>query len=344
MKNYITIAITALLALFMSCDKSILGHEPSADNPEEIFETLWQDFDEHYPLFGVRNVNWDSLYSVYRPMVTKEISQDSLWGVCTSMMKHLYDRHTSIWQINGEQKHFNTGKHLASDAFMEFNQTIIMDELEANSIERPCFKITYGKVANKDIGYLHLWSMADYNLSDLNTALEEVTKYEAVILDLRLNSGGEVSYVNETTSWFVDNDDVLYSIQTRSGQEHNDFTPKTWVRNVKSDNPYEGQVVVLTDRATVSAGEWLLLSLKTCSNVTHIGDTTSGCLSPLSISRLLPNRWAFGYSVQKTILLDGSTHEGVGIAPDIYIRNSMEQMMIDNEDIVFNKAIDFLSN
>ena len=345
MKNYIIITITALLALFMSCDKSILGHEPSADNPEEIFETLWQDFDEHYPLFGVRNVNWDSLYTVYRPMVTKDISQDSLWGVCTSMMSHFNDRHTSIWQIDGDKKSFNTGIHLVSDAYMEFTHPAIMDELEANSIERPHHHMLYGKVANKSIGYLHLAAMRDYKLNDLNTAIEAVTQYNSMILDLRLNRGGTSSYRMAALSWLSDNDDVYSFQQSRSGPNHDDFNPKYPVYNIKSDNPYNGQIVVLTDRATVSAGEWVLLSLKTCDNVTQIGDTTSGCLSTVSMHRYLPNGWVYRYSMELITMPDGSTLESVGIAPDIYIRNDNYTIIGANqEDAVLKKAIDFLSN
>ncbi len=344
MRNYITITITALLALFTSCDKSILGHEPSADNPEEIFETLWQDFDEHYALFGVRSVNWDSLYSVYRPMVTKDISQDSLWGVCTSMMSHFNDRHTAISQINGDEKYFNTGHHLVSHTYYKFYYTFIMNELEADFTVSSDFQMLYGKIVNKDMGYLHLRAMDYYTLSDLNTALDKITQYNSLILDLRQNSGGMPEPIFAIVRRFSDNEDLVYNSQTRSGPNHDDFNPKLSTYNVKSDNPYKGQVVVLTDRATMSAAEWVLLSLRTCDNVTHIGDTTSGCISPPSPTRLLPNNWRFWYSVQKATLPDGSTHEGVGITPDIYVVNDEDDIKINQKDAVLRRAMDYLSN
>ena len=51
-----------ILLPLLSCEEMVLGEEPSND-PETNFEIFWQDFDEHYALFGVRGWNWDSIYT-----------------------------------------------------------------------------------------------------------------------------------------------------------------------------------------------------------------------------------------------------------------------------------------
>jgi hypothetical protein len=50
--------------LFLSCEEMLLGPEPE-NTPKSNFEIFWKRFDENYALFPVKNVNWDSLHTVF---------------------------------------------------------------------------------------------------------------------------------------------------------------------------------------------------------------------------------------------------------------------------------------
>ena len=102
-------------------------------------------------------------------------------------------------------------------------------------------------------------------------------------------------------------------------------------------------MVVLTDEFTVSAGEIFTLNMRSFEQVTHIGDTTAGAHSDVGPARFLPNGWTYEYSIMKYLLPDGSSLEGMGIAPDIYIQNTMQDIG-NGEDKVLEYAIEYLEN
>ena len=64
----------------------------------------------------------------------------------------------------------------------------------------------------------------------------------------------------------------------------------------------------------------------------QVGDTTSAAFSD-TIDRELPNRWHYTISVAEVTDQDDVSWEGIGLLPDIVIRNT-------NEDIASGKGCD----
>ena len=56
------------LFLFSGCEKMLLGPEPE-NSAQGIFDVFWKTIDEKYGLFPVKNVNWDSLYTIGRNQI-----------------------------------------------------------------------------------------------------------------------------------------------------------------------------------------------------------------------------------------------------------------------------------
>ena len=73
-----------------SCEKLLLGDEPQ-NNPTAIFETVWVDFDEHYSLFEVRKINWDSLKTVYQSQTDDNTTSTQLWNLFSNIIVNLFD-------------------------------------------------------------------------------------------------------------------------------------------------------------------------------------------------------------------------------------------------------------
>ena len=111
-------------------------------DPERNFEELWGTFQNRYPYFELRNVNWKAQYEIYRPKVTAESSDDELFNIFCLMLDPFHDGHVELkakMRADGKTRYFNpelkprfwkefskreikellktTGKTLAADGF-----------------------------------------------------------------------------------------------------------------------------------------------------------------------------------------------------------------------------------
>ncbi|WFO18218.1 S41 family peptidase [Cellulophaga baltica 4] len=91
----------------------------------------------------------------------------------------------------------------------------------------------------------------------------------------------------------------------------------------------------------MSAGEIFLLHMKSFEHVTQIGDTTAGDFSTISNMRFLPNGWHYRYSIQKVLLPNGESFDGIGHIPDVYEKNTVEDIAA-KEDKVLDTALEYL--
>ena len=330
-----------ILILFTSCKKMILGNEPE-NNPEAIFETIWKDLDEHYSLFEVRNTNWDSLKTIYQPQINANTNSAQLWNVITSMLEHLDDGHTVLYGANEEQ-YYITGDYINQQATLEYSKSLVTSKyLEYRTELTTEEDFSYGKLKNKDIGYIYLGAEGGDDASKIDEVIDVLKNHKAIILDLRQNDGGSDSYGERITGVFADHENLIYTVQTRNGKNHSDFDDKTYHYSKKQgDEQFLKPVIVLTDRSTMSAGEVMLLNLKTYNHVTQIGDTTAGDFSTISNRKFLPNGWSYHYSIQKFLLPNGQSLDGIGHIPNVYIRNTQVDISLQNDKVI-EKAIDYL--
>lgn len=334
------ILLYSLLPVFLliSCEKAILGEEV-ANQPEENFEILWKDFDEHYALFGVKSVDWIALYNQYRPLVKPETTDEELWVIITNMLDHLNDGHVQLNRVEGS---YESGDSIIEVSAKEFDFQLILDKYSDTHYSTTDEGLTFGKLKGKDIGYIHMFDMEGPDASIVDDILKELDKHQALIIDLRNNSGGDDEYAHRFAGAFADGKHFIYTVQTRNGKGYDDFDEKTkWFTNPKGSNPYKKPIVLLTSKFTVSGAEIFTLNMKAFAHVTHIGDTTKGEHSDLSKARFLPNGWIYYYSNQLYLMPNGESLEGIGIEPDIYIRNS-EADIQSGKDLMLEKSIQYL--
>lgn len=84
-----------VIALFFSaCEKLFI--DPPADSPEAVFENLWNTFNEEYAPFEERNVDWQTAYNTFRPMISQSMTDDELFSVLSKMLAILDDGHVSL--------------------------------------------------------------------------------------------------------------------------------------------------------------------------------------------------------------------------------------------------------
>jgi carboxyl-terminal processing protease len=312
--------------------------EQPANNPEAIFEHLWTSFNEEYAPFEERNVNWDSIYNEFRMEINPETSDDELFSILSDLLESLDDGHVSL--TAPEREVFFSNKYrreLIGDEL--FSISLIKNYLEEGFKVGDEDSYIYGKIKNEDIAYIFFDYVGEnfYKLNDFLTEYENVNGY---VIDLRHNTGGDFTYCFSEIGRLTSQSRFVFRSKTKNGKGKNDFTPwKEWY--IKPKGEYINKpIVVLTDRFTISAGERAAMAFKTLPNVTVLGDTTNGAHGTM-IGRELPNGWFYSLVPQKVEMFDGKSYEGIGLAPDEYIQNTLADISAGS-DKVLELAIDKL--
>jgi C-terminal processing protease CtpA/Prc len=318
----------------------LLGND-EINSPENNFELLWSDFNEHYALFGVKNINWQDVYNTYRPQVNPNTTNTELWEITTNMLEVLNDGHTTL--INPKNNwFFESGDSLNVQALSEFDLQLVknnyLDYLSYSS--EP--DISFGKLKNKDIGYIHLYSVEGDKPEVIDDIIQHLKHHKAIVVDIRNNGGGYDNYASRIAGAFADGEHFIYTVQTKNGPEPNDFDEKKkYYTKPKGAEQFLKPVILLTDRFTASGAEIFTLNMRAFNHVTIVGDITAGDHSDQSNLRFLPNGWVYTYSPQLYLMPNGESLEGIGISPDVYIKNT--EYSINNEiDLVIEEAIDYL--
>jgi carboxyl-terminal processing protease len=306
-----------LLAASLGGCATVLGRDPAGDN-RAIFTMLWNDVNRRYALLDVKHIDWDAVYRQYDPQVTQELKDGAFFSLMAKMMSILDDKHM---RIQSSTDAFNTGNWGAEGDY--FSRDVVKGTYLRDVRVTPSGMFTYGWLDDR-VGYVFLTafhykgtgiSAAQAWAYEIDTVIADLSSAQALVFDDRNNLGGLPGNVDIVASRFADKERVYALIRTKNGPGQNDFSsPVSYY--VKPDGPrqFTKPVVLLTNRVTISGGEWFTLAMKALPNVVHAGGTTAGAFS-LSLERQLPNGWVYSMSVQKVTDPEGTCYEGTGISP-----------------------------
>ena len=294
----------------------------------------------------IRQLNWDSIYQVYRPQVNAQTSEEELFTIFSEMIEYLDDSHTFI-SAGYELGYFHASGYEQNlkAQYEEFSENLVKD-FYLDYIRYPVAGnrgIYYGKIKDKDIGYIFMAEMErGLDGAFIDDVLTDIGDSQAIIFDMRNNGGGSTTLPQRVVGAFADDTHFVFTNQTRNGPEHDDFEDKVklYTRPQGKQN-FSKPVVMLTNRATISAGEHFMLYMKAIPSVTQVGDTTAGDFGYRCNDRFLPNGWTYGYSIGRVLLPDGSNLDGIGNVPDVYVRNTLSDIYND-KDVVMDTAIQYL--
>ncbi|MEM1358797.1 MAG: S41 family peptidase, partial [Bacteroidota bacterium] len=330
-----------LLCLLLStaCQRLVLG-EDEANTPENNFSLFWKDFDQHYSLFEVRGWNWDSIRRAYEPLVSPQTTDEELFSIFSEMIAYLDDSHTFILWPGRDI--FVSGAGAIDRVRAEFNYELIKEQYVDVIAESPENDLRYGRFRGRDIGYLHFPGIDLDDQDYIDVVIRDLRERKAIIIDLRNNVGGEDRDAIAIGGRFQAEERFVYTVQERNGPQHGDFAEKiTFFSRPLGKESFLKPIVVLTDEGTASAGEILILHLQSAPEMTQIGTATAGDFSDTGMRRFLPNGMEYRYSIMKFLLPDGTSLDGVGLVPDIEVRNSTEDLAA-GRDAVLERAFRFL--
>ncbi len=323
--------------MLTSCEKTYFEAEPE-NNPEALFENFWNTFNDDYASFQVKGINWQQVYNEYRPQVSSETTDEELTEILYQLIRVLDDGHVSL-TVPGKEIYYSNriyGEEIGSELFdLELIKTKYMNNEYTESGHT--FN-NYGWIGN--MGYLHIEAFAD-NILEMNDILDYFKSAEGLVFDLRANIGGDFTYAMTEFTRLTNEERLIFSSRTKTGKGVEDYTDwYDW--KLKPAGPYfDKPIVLLTDRLTISAGERATMILKALPNVTHMGDTTNGAAAT-KIGKELANGWDYSLVSQQLKFRDGIDYEGTGLPPDIYIKNTEEEIA-NGQDKVLEAALDILT-
>jgi len=334
-------ALTVLVCnvLIGACDSVLLDVEFEND-PVGNFDALWHEFDRFYAFFGVRHVNWDSLYTVYRPRVYPEATDQELYDAMTGLLSHLEDHHVSLAadgfpRFSAARNHdrpFFPDSHpdsLNSDvsamyrnAFYGYLDSVYVG---ASSFGLPSNFSGFGTIGPDNtqlkVGYIAVYSFnikGEYD-SYFAAVADAFVGYDGVIIDIRDNPGGYSSIGEALAGLFTNATEPYALVKFRGGPGHDDFASpgQRWLEP-NGGKLEDVSVAVLTSRFSTSAAELFTLSSRVLPDAIVVGDTTAGAFGSV-IKKILPNGWEFTLSGNLVSALDGTSYEGIGYPPDIRV-------------------------
>lgn len=320
-------AVLLVAVMLAGCVDPFLGPAPDTDSPVDSFDALWTEFDRHYSFFELKDIDWDALREEYRPRVTPETGDQALLRIMGEMLDHLEDGHVNLYSPAGQYAYIDW-----FDPYPESFWWPLIEDRVASVQYSPDGKITWGRY--RTVGYIHLGDfVGDERVGQVEDAVRDLQEYDALILDVRSNGGGSARSARLVAGLFADTRFHHLDIRYRNGPGHDDFTEPDAKYVVPREPHFNGPVVVLTNRRTFSAAEDLVLAMKRIPGVTVIGDTTGGGAgSP--ITRELPNGWTFRLSRWIATDPSGWTWEGVGIAPDLHVVQTADDLLSGREPVL----------
>ncbi len=192
-----------------------------------------------------------------------------------------------------------------------------------------------GKILDETTGYIEINSWSSDVVEQVNKELDAMEQCEAIIFDVRNNSGGNSNLAEKIAGRFTDK---KTNYATTVDAQNN----KT-VQTLEPQLPHiDKQVVLLTSARSLSSNEMFVLSLKDTGSAVSIGDTTGGGSGNPDLIELKLGGKNYNLSVAKWRLnrQNGQAIEGIGIKPDIEAKQSVE----NSKDVVLQKAIEYIKN
>ncbi len=208
-------------------------------------------------------------------------------------------------------------------------EEILNFNLEKKSLTNK--SVDYQVIENTSIGYLAITKFSEKLSEQVDLALKELESYNinSLIIDVRNNVGGYLDAAEKTSSLFLEEGKVIYSLENSNN---------TMILRDKTKEKREYPIVVLINENSASAAEILAAALNDSYNATIVGTQSYGKGKVQQVEPL-ETGGSIKLTTAKWLTPSGICIDGTGITPDYYIEN--DQLDIDSQ---LNKAIEILEN
>ncbi|MEL7529836.1 MAG: S41 family peptidase [Bacteroidota bacterium] len=343
MKSPIYLFALCLLVLCSACREVLLG-EAVPNTVLNSYEVFVEDFEQHYGLLQVKNVNWPALAAQYRAPLVDNATEAGLFEALTGLITELDDSHLFLESPTHDPTFFSGGisGRLDRQNYQDFDLNLVQTKYVSH-IDSVKDIIYYGSLEG-NIGYIHLPQIYDepsFFEEYMQQVINDLKDTKGIIIDIRDNNGGEDESSKMIASFFADQRRLYMISRYKTGPGPDDFEePREWYVSPYSGERYAKPVVLLSNRFSISAAESFSFAMKSFPQVIQVGDTTTGAFSDV-VTRELPNGWLYGVSVGDYRNADNVNLESIGIAPEIVIVNT-KQDLAAGDDKMLERAMEEL--
>ena len=199
--------------------------------------------------------------------------------------------------------------------------------------------VEYRMIENTTTGYLYMQTFSNTLAEQVENAIKDLEDQgmNALIIDLRNNTGGYLTAATDTASLFLEKGKIIYGLNYQN--EITNYEDETRTHT-------EYPIVVLINENTASAAEILAAALKESYGATIVGETSFG-KGKVQQTMQLDDGSMVKYTSAYWLTPNGTCIDGVGITPDYYVANSETTDetgnvtgVIDNQ---LNQAVEILS-
>lgn len=330
----IYIFLVLILILFSGCSK-LLVNVPDTNLDMDDFNSAWQITNKYYPFFKFKKINWDSLYTIYKPQAEAS-NGDEIYNVLYRILRELKDGHVEIL-TKDDLPPIPTFVWPRDKDRNTFSSIVVSNYFQSPLKLAGEYNFDYG-ITSSDIGYVYISTFSNGDgiwYKDFDRITEYFQNTKGIIIDVRNNGGGDNFTWNYIVSRFVVTP-ITYSFYLANGSPIITSTIKP-----EGKYQYHKPVVVLINGASFSAAEFFTEIMKQIANVTTIGDTTGGGGGSANIYNL-PSGKRIQIPDKYFKKFNDDMIEWNGVPPDIFIKQT-EADIANGHDKQLEYAINYLT-
>ena len=315
-----SITRSAVLSLAVVALTSCGGSSsPSAPSPPSSdfaaqFDSLWNTFDQQYSYFDYKHIDWNALRERFRPMAIAAGDQAAFIGVVRQMLSALHDQHVVIRNPAGAvTTTFDPGY------FVNWDRTVWQQYLGRGTWTQGRGDWGHGILSGTAYIQIGGWNGSILSANEFDAALENYRNAPRLILDVRMNGGGDDQIAFQVAGRFATSSVTTGYVKTRTGPGHSDFGPLT-ARTLSPRGAWQftRPVLLLIGRQCLSSNESFISAMRQLPNVTVVGDRTGGGSgNPATFP--LAGGWSYTVSRWIEYTADMEVIEDVGIAPQVVV-------------------------
>lgn len=196
------------------------------------------------------------------------------------------------------------------------------DKLKTYKIKRDIVKtksisniVPENNILDENIGYIRIKAFAGTDIvADFKNELKKNKNKKGLIIDIRNNLGGLFDETIKMSDLLLPKNKIIVKTLKSDGKENIIFS--------KNRQYYKGNIVILTNKMTVSAAEIFAGALADNKSAIILGEQTYGKGYIQEIKNIPPYKAGLCLTVEKYKTPNGSDINEKGITPQIYIKQT----------------------
>ena len=284
----------------------------------------YETIKENYPFADMYGMDIDEEYNKYSSKISVDTSEEALYNYMCNMVNKLDDGHV---ELSWGDMEFSPSDYLPE--WMKDMEQVnsLVSIIKKNYLHNyyrfdDCY-IRYGEI-REDIGYIVIQALGmekiDKSASTkkaMDKIIKEFQNKDTIVIDLRFCEGGFDEASLLIAGYFAPERYLAYK---KHAYDKGEYTELQSIYVEPMGITYNGEVIIITNGYTISAGETFARAMLANKNnsITVIGEATAGYYSD-TIPLYIPGDYSFAMSTERYYWYDDTLLEGKGVVPDIEI-------------------------